>query len=247
MPADPYRPAANESQAESARRSTRPPTTATAPSTRLSPPPSEPLPTPRRRPNERCATAVDRLRDSTRDYSDSASQHLDEAQRYVRDRVRERPMTAAAAGLGSWCSARTAALQPLQVGALGMLQRLLLAAGRRRGLRHLRRRSRRSPSPSRFTLLSSHMSAGRGPPRSLSRRPPLLMAALALTLRMMARRSAKRSAADPGKCGRAGHALHARTAGDGHRRGARRRVHGRAQSPLSWLDPAILLRASRPP
>ena len=43
---------------------------------------------------------VDRLREGGRGYSDAASQHLDEAQRYVRDRVRERPMTAAAAGLG---------------------------------------------------------------------------------------------------------------------------------------------------
>lgn len=43
---------------------------------------------------------VDRLREGASGYSDSASQHFDEAQRYVRDRVRERPMTAAAAGLG---------------------------------------------------------------------------------------------------------------------------------------------------
>ncbi|HEY5071022.1 MAG TPA: hypothetical protein VII63_03225 [Caulobacteraceae bacterium] len=43
---------------------------------------------------------VESLRNQTRIYTDSAGQHVDEAQRYVMDRVKERPMTATLAGLG---------------------------------------------------------------------------------------------------------------------------------------------------
>jgi ElaB/YqjD/DUF883 family membrane-anchored ribosome-binding protein len=40
------------------------------------------------------------LRDQTKVYRENASQQFDEAQRYVVDRVKERPVTAALAGLG---------------------------------------------------------------------------------------------------------------------------------------------------
>jgi ElaB/YqjD/DUF883 family membrane-anchored ribosome-binding protein len=43
---------------------------------------------------------VESLRSQTRVYTDSASQRVDEAQRYVMERVKERPMTATLAGLG---------------------------------------------------------------------------------------------------------------------------------------------------
>jgi ElaB/YqjD/DUF883 family membrane-anchored ribosome-binding protein len=43
---------------------------------------------------------VESLRSQTRAYSDTASERVDEAQRYVMERVRERPMTATLAGLG---------------------------------------------------------------------------------------------------------------------------------------------------
>jgi ElaB/YqjD/DUF883 family membrane-anchored ribosome-binding protein len=43
---------------------------------------------------------VDALRAHTRSYTDNAGQHVDEAQRYVLERVKERPLTATLAGLG---------------------------------------------------------------------------------------------------------------------------------------------------
>ncbi|MGI9169222.1 MAG: hypothetical protein ACR2FH_03480 [Caulobacteraceae bacterium] len=43
---------------------------------------------------------VETLRSQTRVYTDSAGQHVDEAQRYVMARVKERPMTATLTGLG---------------------------------------------------------------------------------------------------------------------------------------------------
>ena len=41
------------------------------------------------------------LRTQTKGYRDNAGQQLDDAQRYVLERVRERPVTAALAGLGA--------------------------------------------------------------------------------------------------------------------------------------------------
>ncbi|HXU99084.1 MAG TPA: hypothetical protein VG166_01130 [Caulobacteraceae bacterium] len=41
------------------------------------------------------------LRAQTKEYRDSAGAQLDDAQRYVLERVRERPVTAALAGLGA--------------------------------------------------------------------------------------------------------------------------------------------------
>ena len=43
---------------------------------------------------------LDTLRSQTRTYTDVAGQQVDEAQRYVLERVKERPMTATLAGLG---------------------------------------------------------------------------------------------------------------------------------------------------
>jgi ElaB/YqjD/DUF883 family membrane-anchored ribosome-binding protein len=43
---------------------------------------------------------VDTVRAQSRAYIDNAGQHMDEAQRYVVDRVRERPVAATLAGLG---------------------------------------------------------------------------------------------------------------------------------------------------
>ena len=43
---------------------------------------------------------VDTVRAQSRAYMDNAGQHMDEAQRYVVDRVRERPVAATLAGLG---------------------------------------------------------------------------------------------------------------------------------------------------
>ena len=43
---------------------------------------------------------VETLRSQTRAYTDNAGQHVDEAQRYVMDRVKERPLTATLTGLG---------------------------------------------------------------------------------------------------------------------------------------------------
>ena len=43
---------------------------------------------------------VDALRAQTRVYTDNAGQHVEDAQRYVMERVKERPMTATLAGVG---------------------------------------------------------------------------------------------------------------------------------------------------
>jgi len=43
---------------------------------------------------------LEALRAHTRSYTDNAGQHVEEAQRYVVERVRERPLTATLAGLG---------------------------------------------------------------------------------------------------------------------------------------------------
>ncbi|HEV2363775.1 MAG TPA: hypothetical protein VGS12_06200 [Caulobacteraceae bacterium] len=43
---------------------------------------------------------VDSLRNQTRAYTDDAGQRVEEAQKYVLERVRERPVTATLAGLG---------------------------------------------------------------------------------------------------------------------------------------------------
>lgn len=43
---------------------------------------------------------VDALRAQTRTYTDNAGQHVEEAHRYVVERVKERPMTATLAGVG---------------------------------------------------------------------------------------------------------------------------------------------------
>jgi ElaB/YqjD/DUF883 family membrane-anchored ribosome-binding protein len=43
---------------------------------------------------------VETLRAQTRVYTDNAGQHVDEAQRYVMERVKERPLTATLTGLG---------------------------------------------------------------------------------------------------------------------------------------------------
>lgn len=43
---------------------------------------------------------VDNLRAHSRDYGETATQQFDEAQRYVLERVKERPLTATFAGLG---------------------------------------------------------------------------------------------------------------------------------------------------
>jgi ElaB/YqjD/DUF883 family membrane-anchored ribosome-binding protein len=58
---------------------------------------------------------LEQLRAQTRAYADTAGEQLDEAQRYVVERVRERPLAAAGAALG-----------------VGVLVGLLLAAGRNR-------------------------------------------------------------------------------------------------------------------
>lgn len=44
--------------------------------------------------------AIDMLRSQTKSYTGNAGQHVDEAQRYITERVKERPMTATLAGLG---------------------------------------------------------------------------------------------------------------------------------------------------
>ena len=46
------------------------------------------------------AEGVEHLRAQTRAYSDTAGQQLDEAQQYVTERVRERPLAATGAALG---------------------------------------------------------------------------------------------------------------------------------------------------
>lgn len=58
---------------------------------------------------------VEQIRAQTRAYADTASQQFDEAQRYMSERVRERPLTSAATALG-----------------VGVVIGLLLSGGRRR-------------------------------------------------------------------------------------------------------------------
>jgi ElaB/YqjD/DUF883 family membrane-anchored ribosome-binding protein len=58
---------------------------------------------------------MEQLRAQSRAYADNAGQHLDEAQRYVVERVKERPLAATGAAIG-----------------VGVLIGLLLAAGRSR-------------------------------------------------------------------------------------------------------------------
>lgn len=60
------------------------------------------------------AEGVEQIRAQTRAYADTAGQQIDEAQRYMTERVRERPLAAAGAALG-----------------VGLLLGLLLASGRR--------------------------------------------------------------------------------------------------------------------
>ncbi|MDB5453746.1 MAG: hypothetical protein JWO33_2324 [Caulobacteraceae bacterium] len=57
---------------------------------------------------------LEQLRAQSRVYADSAGEHIDEAQRYVTERVRERPLAATGAALG-----------------VGVLIGLLLSSGRR--------------------------------------------------------------------------------------------------------------------
>lgn len=61
------------------------------------------------------AEGVEQIRAQSRTYADTTVEHLDEAQRYVVERVRERPLMAAGAALG-----------------VGVLIGLLLAGGRNR-------------------------------------------------------------------------------------------------------------------
>jgi ElaB/YqjD/DUF883 family membrane-anchored ribosome-binding protein len=53
-----------------------------------------------RRANRNIHDGLDTVRAQSRAYIDNAGQHLDEAQKYVVDRVRERPVAATLAGLG---------------------------------------------------------------------------------------------------------------------------------------------------
>ena len=58
---------------------------------------------------------VEQIRAQSRTYADGAGQHLDEAQRYTVEKIREKPLLAAGAALG-----------------VGLLVGLLLASGRDR-------------------------------------------------------------------------------------------------------------------
>ncbi len=58
--------------------------------------------------------SIEQLRAQSRVYAESAGEHLDDAQRYVSDRVKERPLAATGAALG-----------------IGVLIGLLLSSGRR--------------------------------------------------------------------------------------------------------------------
>lgn len=61
------------------------------------------------------ADGLEQIRAQSRTYADNAGQHLDEAQRYVVEQVKERPLVATGAALG-----------------VGVLIGLLLASGRNR-------------------------------------------------------------------------------------------------------------------
>jgi ElaB/YqjD/DUF883 family membrane-anchored ribosome-binding protein len=61
------------------------------------------------------ADGLEQIRAQSRTYADNAGQHLDEAQRYVVERVKEKPLMAAGTALG-----------------VGVLIGLLLASGRNR-------------------------------------------------------------------------------------------------------------------
>lgn len=61
------------------------------------------------------ADGLEQFKAQSRTYADGAGQHIDEAQRYVVDRVKERPLIATGAALG-----------------VGLLIGLLLASGRDR-------------------------------------------------------------------------------------------------------------------
>lgn len=61
------------------------------------------------------AEGVEQIRAQSRTYADNAGQHIDEAQRYVVERVKEKPLVAAGTALG-----------------VGVLIGLLLASGRHR-------------------------------------------------------------------------------------------------------------------
>lgn len=61
------------------------------------------------------ADGLEQVRAQSRTYADNAGQHMDEAQRYVVERVKEKPLVAAGAALG-----------------VGLLIGLLLASGRNR-------------------------------------------------------------------------------------------------------------------
>lgn len=61
------------------------------------------------------ADGLEQIRAQSRTYADNAGQHIDEAQRYVVERVKEKPLVAAGAALG-----------------VGVLIGLLLASGRNR-------------------------------------------------------------------------------------------------------------------
>lgn len=68
----------------------------------------------RRRIEHAVQEGLEQLRAQTRTYADSAGHHVDEAQQYVSERVKERPLAATGAALG-----------------VGVLIGLLLSAGRR--------------------------------------------------------------------------------------------------------------------
>lgn len=57
---------------------------------------------------------IEQLRAQSRVYADNAGEHIDEAQRYATERIRERPLAATGAALG-----------------IGVLIGLLLSSGRR--------------------------------------------------------------------------------------------------------------------
>ena len=61
------------------------------------------------------AESLEQIRAQSRTYADSTAEHLDEAQKYVAERVRERPLMAAGTALG-----------------VGILLGLLLSGGRSR-------------------------------------------------------------------------------------------------------------------